>query len=272
MYDPTVGRWMSEDPIGFDGKDANLYRYVNNEPTRLADPTGLMSGDAYLTRMKAVRKLLCDHASFYVQYIHDQMAAGTLILMSYEGMRFTIYEYDMSKAPEGAVLPPVRLDDPRKFMNKPSFEEVRKSSAESFGTLSGNILRFDCLEEAGDIAATLVHELTHHMNKSYQEFPGGDIGRDPVLDEIDAHYNEEEFRSAAGIGHHAEYTDENGIKHTYEEQKSWVGKRLFLNEYLQRKLGYNYGSHEDTRYYHAPDFGDRVDLPGADFWDCDCVE
>lgn len=26
-YDPEVGRWMSEDPIGFEGGDENLYRY-----------------------------------------------------------------------------------------------------------------------------------------------------------------------------------------------------------------------------------------------------
>ncbi len=29
-YDPAVGRWMSEDPIGFRAGDANLYRYVGN--------------------------------------------------------------------------------------------------------------------------------------------------------------------------------------------------------------------------------------------------
>ncbi len=29
-YDPAVGRWISEDPIGFEGKDTNLARYVGN--------------------------------------------------------------------------------------------------------------------------------------------------------------------------------------------------------------------------------------------------
>ena len=41
MYDPTVGRWLSEDPIGFEGGDANLHRYVRNTPLNLIDPTGL---------------------------------------------------------------------------------------------------------------------------------------------------------------------------------------------------------------------------------------
>ena len=41
MYDPTIGRWLSEDPIGFEGGDANLYRYVGNQPTQHTDPSGL---------------------------------------------------------------------------------------------------------------------------------------------------------------------------------------------------------------------------------------
>ncbi|MGO8745380.1 MAG: RHS repeat-associated core domain-containing protein [Thermoguttaceae bacterium] len=41
MYDPTVGRFLSEDPIGFDGQDANKYRYVHNSPLNATDPTGL---------------------------------------------------------------------------------------------------------------------------------------------------------------------------------------------------------------------------------------
>ncbi len=35
------GRWLSQDPIGFDGGDENLYRYVLNGPLRHTDPTGL---------------------------------------------------------------------------------------------------------------------------------------------------------------------------------------------------------------------------------------
>jgi RHS repeat-associated protein len=39
-YDPSVGRFISEDPIGFAAGDTNLYRYVNNNPTNYTDPSG----------------------------------------------------------------------------------------------------------------------------------------------------------------------------------------------------------------------------------------
>jgi RHS repeat-associated protein len=42
-YDPALGRWLSEDPIGFAGDPWNLYRYVGNAPTNATDPTGLLS-------------------------------------------------------------------------------------------------------------------------------------------------------------------------------------------------------------------------------------
>ena len=43
MYDPTVGRFLSEDPLGFLGDDPNLSRYVGNSPTNATDPTGLQA-------------------------------------------------------------------------------------------------------------------------------------------------------------------------------------------------------------------------------------
>ncbi len=41
-YDPTTGRWTSEDPLGLAAGDDNLYRYVNNDPTNASDPSGLV--------------------------------------------------------------------------------------------------------------------------------------------------------------------------------------------------------------------------------------
>jgi len=45
-YSPDLGRWLSEDPIGFAAGDLNLSRYVGNGPTNRVDPSGLVwAGD-----------------------------------------------------------------------------------------------------------------------------------------------------------------------------------------------------------------------------------
>lgn len=41
MYDSRLGRFVSEDPIGFNGGDVNLYGYVWNNPLNYYDPYGL---------------------------------------------------------------------------------------------------------------------------------------------------------------------------------------------------------------------------------------
>ena len=40
-YNPTIGRFMSEDRKGFDAGDYNLYRYCSNDPLDRVDPMGL---------------------------------------------------------------------------------------------------------------------------------------------------------------------------------------------------------------------------------------
>jgi len=39
-YDPSVGRFLSEDPLGFAAGDTNLSRYVSNSPLDSTDPNG----------------------------------------------------------------------------------------------------------------------------------------------------------------------------------------------------------------------------------------
>ena len=46
FYDPLTGRWLTRDPIGYDG-GINLYGYVGNNPGNEDDPLGL-SGDGLL--------------------------------------------------------------------------------------------------------------------------------------------------------------------------------------------------------------------------------
>jgi RHS repeat-associated protein len=41
--DPRIGRFITQDPIGFNGGDANLFRYSQNRPVDWADPSGLIT-------------------------------------------------------------------------------------------------------------------------------------------------------------------------------------------------------------------------------------
>ena len=44
-YSPQTTRWISKDPIGFNGGDANLYRYAGNDPVNFIDTNGLQRQD-----------------------------------------------------------------------------------------------------------------------------------------------------------------------------------------------------------------------------------
>jgi RHS repeat-associated protein len=46
MYNPDLGRFLQTDPTGFDAGDMNLFRYCDDDPVDLSDPTGLDSFSA----------------------------------------------------------------------------------------------------------------------------------------------------------------------------------------------------------------------------------
>lgn len=44
-YDSQAGRFLSEDPLGFNAKQKNFYPYVSNSPLNFRDPFGLKPGN-----------------------------------------------------------------------------------------------------------------------------------------------------------------------------------------------------------------------------------
>ncbi|WP_223300941.1 FG-GAP-like repeat-containing protein [Oscillatoria nigro-viridis] len=46
-YNPGIGRFIGEDAIGFEGGDANLYRYVGNNSINSVDPSGFLVWGVY---------------------------------------------------------------------------------------------------------------------------------------------------------------------------------------------------------------------------------
>jgi RHS repeat-associated protein len=51
-YDPEVGRWISKEPLGFEGA-MNFYSYCDGDPVNKIDVTGLKPGDYFFTETAA---------------------------------------------------------------------------------------------------------------------------------------------------------------------------------------------------------------------------
>ncbi|MGL4550049.1 MAG: RHS repeat-associated core domain-containing protein, partial [Gemmataceae bacterium] len=59
-YDAEAGRWTAQDPIGFAGRQSNLYAYVNNNPVTFTDPSGLCPADDERERLRELKRHLED--------------------------------------------------------------------------------------------------------------------------------------------------------------------------------------------------------------------
>jgi RHS repeat-associated protein len=71
-YSGIIGRWLSEDPIGFSGGDTNLYRYVGNGPTNATDPNGLAPVGAAVKSLARGLERLGVRSLFQVHHIIGQ--------------------------------------------------------------------------------------------------------------------------------------------------------------------------------------------------------
>jgi uncharacterized protein RhaS with RHS repeats len=75
-----LGRFLSEDPLGLQSGDSNLYRYVFNQPLTAVDPAGLASLSELGAQVRAAltsRQALCMALG---------AAAGTLVTVAIEGL------------------------------------------------------------------------------------------------------------------------------------------------------------------------------------------
>jgi RHS repeat-associated protein len=91
FYDPAVGRFISEDPIGFAGGNVNIYSYVGNNPILFSDPSGLWDPKAHAEIIKqALERCLSDKQRRQLQDASEWVdrAAGQLEANAYQhGMR-----------------------------------------------------------------------------------------------------------------------------------------------------------------------------------------
>jgi RHS repeat-associated protein len=56
-YDPSIGRFINADPIGFSGGDVNFYVYVQNNPVNFADPYGLITLGGIVRSLNIVKAI-----------------------------------------------------------------------------------------------------------------------------------------------------------------------------------------------------------------------
>jgi RHS repeat-associated protein len=90
-YDASLGRWLSEDPIGFAAGDANLYRYVANDPGNKVDSLGL-EGDSDSFSIGDFKFFYRDGKLYY-----DDGFLGVLVSRMYENRsRWDAYDEDVA--------------------------------------------------------------------------------------------------------------------------------------------------------------------------------
>jgi hypothetical protein len=94
MYDPSIGRWIEEDPDAFAAGDVNLSRYVRNDPVDATDPSGLL--DVSLAAKPASEPFLNAETGSYIVPISWQLSknagadGGLIIQLVTE--KFTLWD------------------------------------------------------------------------------------------------------------------------------------------------------------------------------------
>ena len=76
-YDPTAGRFLSEDPIRFTG-GSNFYGYTRNNPINFADPQGLCPSDNKVPCLPNVRDFVNAHLAA-AQILASELPNGTTV-------------------------------------------------------------------------------------------------------------------------------------------------------------------------------------------------
>ena len=84
FYDPTTGRYISADPIGFFGGDFNLYAYVNNDPVNGVDPEGLatsvgLEGHLFIAGGGVTRVTCCDEIGKEWVHVYKKVCLGAAL-------------------------------------------------------------------------------------------------------------------------------------------------------------------------------------------------
>jgi RHS repeat-associated protein len=86
-YDPVTGRWTAKDPVLFDGRQENLYAYVNSDVVNGRDPSGLVAGVDDIAGATVGGALVCGPPCALAGFVVSAAAVGI-------GIGWCIHKFD----------------------------------------------------------------------------------------------------------------------------------------------------------------------------------
>ncbi|HEY6385112.1 MAG TPA: RHS repeat-associated core domain-containing protein [Candidatus Acidoferrum sp.] len=153
-YDPNAGRFLTEDPIG-SGAGNNVFTYVRNEPTRFADPSGLVEFDPSCNCSNGFKGPNMPLA--------DQLASAGAARITDTSLRDCI----LSKLNNGTV----KCGGER--CDKGSKPDKKGRVVWGWALPWGNTINL-CKPSAGDdfsLACTIIHEFAHTCGHPFEGVP-----------------------------------------------------------------------------------------------------
>jgi RHS repeat-associated protein len=167
-YDPTIGRFLTKDPIR-DGR--NWYAYCRSSPLRFVDPLGLKPGDKFKTADEAA----IDFVSYVLGKYPDKIGGTEYIaeIVQNADGSFTYVEPRAGSEASNTTLVPVKWVDGN--LSNGELAGIAHTHPNRDGHASGNSYNSEEFSRAD------CHTANFHGVPVYLECPNGDIKKvDPA--------------------------------------------------------------------------------------------
>ena len=116
-YDPQIGRFISQDPLGFAGGDINLYLYGHNNPIMFIDPWGLCGNNTFGGIVKTISSGI---GQAFVESAPAWAMAGKVVVLTHAAVAVKAYAlFDVATG--GPVITAVALANPATVQNAADF-------------------------------------------------------------------------------------------------------------------------------------------------------
>ena len=173
FYDPKLGRFISEDPIGFAGGDINLYGYVGNRPLARRDPTGTIAIPAAAYALFEVCATGYDVYDFYSTFSDPNsdwgdvaLGGGGLLLgtalpgggygsLGKGAKRYLGNADELGELPKGGVYRHVDPEDPTRTMRTGQTNDLARREQEHLRDPRLEDLPFEPVYRSDDYATRM---------------------------------------------------------------------------------------------------------------------